>query len=152
ETVPVGTVLGLIGEPGELVAETAPAPEASVKAVPTAEAPPAVVSGPVAAVVAPVQPPVTSPDLEEHEKASPLVRRLAREQGIDLTRIQGSGPEGRILQEDLQASTARHEEKFASSSEPPPEAEARAAQAPSAQPPAVTSPSAMRQAISATVS
>jgi pyruvate dehydrogenase E2 component (dihydrolipoamide acetyltransferase) len=37
----------------------------------------------------------------EHEKASPLVRRLAREQGIDLERIKGSGPEGRITQSDL---------------------------------------------------
>jgi pyruvate dehydrogenase E2 component (dihydrolipoamide acetyltransferase) len=36
------------------------------------------------------------------EKASPMVRRLAREQGIDLTLVKGSGPDGRILQEDLE--------------------------------------------------
>jgi len=35
-------------------------------------------------------------------KASPLARRLAREQGIDLTQLQGSGPEGRIVAEDVQ--------------------------------------------------
>jgi pyruvate dehydrogenase E2 component (dihydrolipoamide acetyltransferase) len=34
--------------------------------------------------------------------ASPLVRRLAREFGIDLTQIMGSGPKGRIIPEDLQ--------------------------------------------------
>jgi pyruvate dehydrogenase E2 component (dihydrolipoamide acetyltransferase) len=34
-------------------------------------------------------------------KASPLVRRLAREQGIDLTTVRGSGPDGRILREDM---------------------------------------------------
>ena len=35
-------------------------------------------------------------------KASPLARRLAREQGIDLAQLQGSGPEGRIVAEDVQ--------------------------------------------------
>jgi pyruvate dehydrogenase E2 component (dihydrolipoamide acetyltransferase) len=39
------------------------------------------------------------------EKASPLVRRLAREKGVDLAQVQGSGPEGRILQEDLEKYT-----------------------------------------------
>ena len=38
-------------------------------------------------------------------KASPLARRLAREQGIDLTQLQGSGPEGRIVAEDVQRGT-----------------------------------------------
>jgi pyruvate dehydrogenase E2 component (dihydrolipoamide acetyltransferase) len=35
-------------------------------------------------------------------KASPLARRLAREQGIDLAQLKGSGPEGRIVAEDVQ--------------------------------------------------
>lgn len=152
ETVPVGTVLGLIGEPGELTAEATPAPEAPVQAAPVAEAPPVAKAGPGAAVVPPGRPSPVSHEPEEHEKASPLVRRLAREQGIDLTRIQGSGPEGRILQEDLQAFTAQHEEKSASPPEPPPVAEARADQAPSGQPQAIAASSAMRQAIAATVS
>ena len=34
-------------------------------------------------------------------KASPLARRLAREQGIELTAIQGSGPEGRVVEKDV---------------------------------------------------
>jgi pyruvate dehydrogenase E2 component (dihydrolipoamide acetyltransferase) len=38
----------------------------------------------------------------EMEKASPMVRRLARERGIDLKQVAGSGPDGRILQEDLE--------------------------------------------------
>jgi len=45
--------------------------------------------------------PVGSPPADA-EKASPMVRRLAREQGIDLKRVKGSGPDGRILQEDLE--------------------------------------------------
>jgi pyruvate dehydrogenase E2 component (dihydrolipoamide acetyltransferase) len=38
----------------------------------------------------------------EGERAAPVVRRLARERGIDLRLVTGSGPEGRILQEDLE--------------------------------------------------
>ena len=39
-------------------------------------------------------------------KASPLARRLAREQGIDLSQLKGSGPEGRIVAEDVQRGAA----------------------------------------------
>jgi pyruvate dehydrogenase E2 component (dihydrolipoamide acetyltransferase) len=38
--------------------------------------------------------------------ASPLVRRLARERGIDLTRVRGSGPRGRVVKRDLDAAPA----------------------------------------------
>ncbi len=40
--------------------------------------------------------------------ASPAVRRMARELGIDLERVHGSGPDGRILKEDLQPSHKEH--------------------------------------------
>ena len=39
-------------------------------------------------------------------KASPLARRLAREQGIDIATLRGSGPEGRIVAEDVQSAAA----------------------------------------------
>ena len=42
------------------------------------------------------------PPIADLERASPMVRRLARERGIDLKLVKGSGPEGRILQEDLE--------------------------------------------------
>jgi len=38
---------------------------------------------------------------EERVKASPLARKLARERGIDLTKIRGTGPGGRIVKEDV---------------------------------------------------
>lgn len=47
-------------------------------------------------------------DTEEELKASPLAKRLAQEQGIDLSSIKGSGPRGRIMSRDLQ--TASKEE------------------------------------------
>ncbi len=58
--------------------------------------------------------PVDDPELLEDNSGStpaaaagPAVRRLARELGVDLTRVQGSGPDGRILREDV-ISAVRH--------------------------------------------
>lgn len=42
----------------------------------------------------------------ERIKASPLARRMAREQGIDLARVSGSGPGGRIIKRDIEAAEA----------------------------------------------
>jgi pyruvate dehydrogenase E2 component (dihydrolipoamide acetyltransferase) len=141
ELVPVGTVLGLIGEPGELTETAEP--------VATAIAPPATASpSPQAPAISETPRPAPEPHETDHEKASPLVRRLARDQGIDLGRIQGSGPEGRITQEDL-ATFAAHTPipaKPATVPAVPPTAvsETGVAEAPP--------PSSMRQAISAAVS
>lgn len=114
EMVPVGTVIGLVGEGGEPpVAVAAPPSEAAPVPdnwQPPPESPP---SEPMAARDVPerlleVPPDAGSapehlpPPVGDGEKASPLVRRLAREKGIDLRDVKGSGPEGRILQEDLE--------------------------------------------------
>ena len=40
-------------------------------------------------------------------KASPLARRIARERGIDLATLQGTGPDGRIVAEDVERAQAR---------------------------------------------
>jgi len=66
--------------------------------------------------VEPVREPATAPDREPTPvtgvvptpaeglvKASPLAKRIAREQGIDLDRIQGSGPGGRIVRRDVES-------------------------------------------------
>lgn len=138
ETVPVGTVLGLIGEAGE-VAEAAIAREPE----PPAAAPVLPVVEPVAAVSVP--PPAEAGHAAEkgHEKASPLVRRTAREQGIDLELVAGTGPEGRITQEDLAAYHRRQPERSV--------AEAPQETAPPVPGVDVAATSSMRQAISATV-
>ena len=48
---------------------------------------------------------VETPDIQRADgriKASPLARRIARERGIDLARVRGTGPEGRIVAEDVE--------------------------------------------------
>lgn len=94
ELVPVGTVIGTIGAPGETPAASS-SPKAAVAEVPK----PPVVSPAVAETSPPPEPHVVA---EGGERASPFVRRLAREHGVDLARVPGSGPDGRVLQEDLE--------------------------------------------------
>src|SRR5581483_7599917 len=95
---PVGQTIGWIGEAGEEVAAPAVAPAADT---------PDVVSDPVPdAVEAPAaSAPATSSN--GRIKASPLARRLARERGIDLASLRGTGPEGRIVAKDVEAAEAR---------------------------------------------
>ncbi len=94
--VPVGGTIGFIGDKGEAVPDAAPAPAAPAAAPPVAAAP-----APVAEAEAPA-----APASNGRLKASPLARRIARERGVDLTGIRGTGPEGRIVAEDLERSPA----------------------------------------------
>jgi pyruvate dehydrogenase E2 component (dihydrolipoamide acetyltransferase) len=108
EMAPVGTVIAVIGAAGEAVSPQPPAPAPPAEKAPAAPAaaepaaPPAepVPKAPDATEVPKVEGPPAAEGGEE--KASPLVRRLAREKGIDLAQVTGSGPDGRILQEDLE--------------------------------------------------
>ncbi len=94
DEVPVGQVIGWIllpgEEPSELPAAPVSAPAAAAAAVSTEE----VLGPPTVAEPAPVRP-----------RASPKARRLAREMGVDLRSVQGSGPGGAILASDLQRLT-----------------------------------------------
>ncbi len=75
----------------------APAPAASSKpAAPVAVAPP-----PPAPAAAPVHEPEPVAATATVEPAGPAVRRLARELGVDLARVRGTGPSGRIVREDV---------------------------------------------------
>ena len=87
--------------------EAAVAPRASTPSVspePTAArapAPPAAAPAPAAPVAAGLA--VVDEVGFTQAHASPAVRRFARELGVDLAKVKGSGPKGRILQEDIQA-------------------------------------------------
>ena len=93
--VPVGELIAIITEPGEAVPEVAaPAP-----------APPAAAPAPTAApspepAPAPAAPP---PSADGEVRASPIARRLARERGIDLALVTGTGPNGRITERDVES-------------------------------------------------
>src|SRR5262245_20559338 len=54
------------------------------------------------AASAPSEPAAASPRANGRVKASPLARRIARERGIDIASIAGTGPEGRIVAEDVE--------------------------------------------------
>ncbi len=113
--VPVGQLIAIITEPGESVPEAA-APAASPAAAPASATPPA----PVAAAPEPAAAPPAASD--GGVRASPIARRLARERGIDLALVTGSGPNGRITERDVenyQAAPAAPEPATATSAPAP---------------------------------
>ncbi|MDM4772576.1 dihydrolipoamide acetyltransferase family protein [Solimonas sp. SE-A11] len=103
DKIAVGAVLVIIDTEGaaapaaEATAAT-PAPAAAKAATPAAAAS-AAAPAPVAAAPTPV--------VNDKPQTSPAVRKLAREMGVDLTRVAGSGPRGRILRDDVQAALSR---------------------------------------------
>ncbi len=104
ETAEVGSVLALVGSNG---AAAAAAPEPAKPAPVETAAPAAAPTAPaVAAIPAPVSAP-TGPASEQtvddlrRSKSSPLVRNIAKEHGIDISRIPGSGASGRVTKQDI---------------------------------------------------
>lgn len=89
-TVPIGQPIAVIGEEGAVPA--APSPVSAAAAAP---------SPATAASAAPARPQPPAP-AGGAVRATPLVRRLARERGIDLTTLAGTGPNGRIVRADLE--------------------------------------------------
>ncbi|MDF2760664.1 MAG: catalytic domain of component of various dehydrogenase complexe, partial [Thermomicrobiales bacterium] len=118
-TVPIGTPIAAIGEEGTDAAASAQPAEAAEEAeeAPPTESAPAAEVEPVAAaasgangraaadVPAPGQatPVAATAASGERLRASPLVKRLAAEHGIDLSSVTGTGPGGRIVRDDIAA-------------------------------------------------
>ncbi|MGYP001034152959 len=94
EIVKVGQVIVIFGEKGESLA--VPPPRPSVGVVGELEEAPEEVP----AVAA--KPELARPALvSEHVLATPAVRALAKELGVDIRKVRGSGPEGRVLEKDV---------------------------------------------------
>jgi len=96
--VEVGKTIAVIGEQGESVPDETPAPEAAAKPEAKRESPPSET----------LQQTVARDERRDGDrvKASPLARRIARERGIELTSLTGTGPEGRIVAEDVERAAA----------------------------------------------
>lgn len=108
--VRLGEPVAILGQPGEDVSALAgggAAAPAAAAAAPAAPAPaPAAAAPAAAAPAAPAAAPAqASIGPTGRVKASPYVRKLAREQGFDLAGVAGSGPGGRIVARDLEGAT-----------------------------------------------
>ncbi|KOX08814.1 dihydrolipoamide acetyltransferase family protein [Nocardiopsis sp. NRRL B-16309] len=138
DTVPIGAVIGVIADsPDAEVADSAPAAPAEPA---EKEEAPAEQPAPAARETAPAEP---APAADEsgasgdgegpRPRTSPLARRLAKEYGLDITRIQGSGPKGRVVRADIEAAAKNGAGAQAPEPSAPaaPAAAAPAAQAPS---------------------
>jgi len=101
--VAVNGRIAVIGEPGEKVeAISAPAP---TKQAPAPTPTTATVSS-SAPVSTPTPAPKPVPSSSGRVKASPLAKKVAAEKGIDLSRLAGSGPGGRIVRKDVEGAPA----------------------------------------------
>ncbi|KAJ2816884.1 pyruvate dehydrogenase complex dihydrolipoamide acetyltransferase component (E2), partial [Coemansia sp. 'formosensis'] len=112
-------------------------------------APPAAVSSPAKTesakeVTTPAAPAQASPSAAEGDRifASPLAKTLAKEKGIDLALVRGSGPRGRIVKSDIEGFVVSGAPKAAAAAAPAKVAEAVSAPAPAAKKAAVAAPAA----------
>ena len=96
QTVPVGRVVAIIADRDEAI------PDLDEKAPLRGTAAPAVVEAPKARAGA-----VPVAEGGERIAASPVARRIAQEQGVDLRQVRGTGPGGRIIKEDVEAFVAK---------------------------------------------
>jgi len=100
QTVPVGSVVAVIAAPGENVS----APSATPPPGPAGKGKRETGNAAVATAPAPVTVTALSapPTDATRVKASPLARRMAKETGVDLKLVTGSGPGGRVVKKDLE--------------------------------------------------
>ncbi|MFL5828120.1 MAG: dihydrolipoamide acetyltransferase family protein [Thermoleophilaceae bacterium] len=128
ETLPIGEVIARIGEagekpsgngaskPAEKEADPEPEPEPEAEAETATEEPVEPEAGEAAGPAedggdggAPERSPATAPSANgggDRVKASPVARRMARELGVELGQLQGTGPGGRIVKSDVEAAAS----------------------------------------------
>ncbi|HEY2570532.1 MAG TPA: dihydrolipoamide acetyltransferase family protein [Solirubrobacteraceae bacterium] len=105
DTLPVGQLIARVGVPGDGAAATGGqaagehGPSDTPVAIPASAAPEPVAGSGASDVPAPASD-------GERVKASPLARRIARDRGVDLHALSGSGPGGRIVKADVEGAGA----------------------------------------------
>ncbi len=129
-TVAINTVVARISDGAAAPAPAAAAPAPAPEPVAPAPAAPAPAPAPVAAAPAPAAPAAE----EELGPLSPLVRKIARENNIDLATVTGTGAGGRITKEDVEALVAPRAAAPAAAPAAPAPAAPAAAPAPVAAP------------------
>ncbi len=144
-TVQVNTVVGVIAGDGDGAAAPAPAkPQAAAAAAPTQAAQPPSGEEPKSKAASPVPPAEAEAETGEQGRvrSSPLVRKIAKDNNIDLSTVPGTGLGGRITKEDIEAFVAKHAGGAAPAAPAPsaPPAPAPSAPAYEAPAPAVTTP------------
>ena len=132
QAAPVDSVLAIFGKPGEdiseLLAESASAaPKAETAAAAKAEEPkahapkseapkeaakPAATSAPAPAPVRAAATTAAPAQTNGRVKASPLAKHLAEEKGIDIKRVRGTGPDGRVTKQDIEQFTSASMAQF----------------------------------------
>jgi pyruvate dehydrogenase E2 component (dihydrolipoamide acetyltransferase) len=95
-SVPVDSLIAIVGAKGEDISSLLAAGSAPKAAAPAAE-----VAKEEPVVVANTPAPVSNAD-DSRVKASPLAKSIAKEKGIDLSKIAGSGDQGRIVRKDIE--------------------------------------------------
>jgi len=120
-TVQVNTVVGTIAGDGE---------RASAPTVAKSATPPSAPAAPVKAETVAPKPPAPQPAVaaedEDHARSSPLVRKIARENNVNLSQVTGTGLGGRITKQDIMAFLERSESAPATSAPAAPSAPVKA--------------------------
>ncbi|WP_439576148.1 pyruvate dehydrogenase complex dihydrolipoamide acetyltransferase [Phreatobacter sp.] len=137
QDVPVNQLIAVIAGEGEDVKAAAGGagakPQTKAEAAPRAEAAPKPAAAPAPAAT-PASSPVPASIAEAASGirlfASPLAKRIAKLEGIDLSKVVGSGPHGRIVERDVKAAAADGSAKAAPAAAQPPAAAAPAAPKP----------------------
>jgi pyruvate dehydrogenase E2 component (dihydrolipoamide acetyltransferase) len=101
DTLPIGEPIAVVGDADEVSERDDEGPSAAATGPAAAGDPPPL---PVAEASSGAVPPTAPPaDEGERVKASPLARRIARDAGVDLAGLTGSGPGGRIVKKDVES-------------------------------------------------
>ncbi|WP_428980719.1 pyruvate dehydrogenase complex dihydrolipoamide acetyltransferase [Brucella intermedia] len=109
EGVKVNALIAILAEEGEDVAAAAKGAASAPKAEAKAETPkeePKPTAAPVAATAPARAEQPAAANKGDRVFASPLARRIAKESGVDITAVKGTGPHGRVVQRDVEAALA----------------------------------------------
>jgi pyruvate dehydrogenase E2 component (dihydrolipoamide acetyltransferase) len=121
QPIPVGVPIAIIGKPDEDISALLPKGDSSSASARQRDAEPALAaSGSAGSPMSAPTPVGAPPTSETRLKASPLARKMAKEAGIDLRQLQGTGEGGRIVRRDVEAYLARTAEAKAPSPPTPP--------------------------------